>query len=68
MLKKLKKSRSSTNFWTNVSTILSAIVYCLLIAFIDNPDLIKETTIVGALGIAIQNAGNMLAHMNKEDK
>lgn len=66
MLQKLKKSKSSSNFWNNVSTIVSAIVYAGLLTFIENPDLIKSTSVVAVASIILQNSSNIITHMNKE--
>lgn len=66
MLQKLKKSKASSNFWTNISTIVSALIYAALLTFVNNPELIKETSIVAVLGIVLQNTSNVITHMNKE--
>lgn len=66
MLKKLKQSKASSNFWTNVSTIVSALAYAALMTFVENPELIKDASALAVLSIVLQNTGNIITHLNKE--
>ncbi|RTL03501.1 hypothetical protein EKK58_12945 [Candidatus Dependentiae bacterium] len=67
MREKLRRSSKSTNFWTNVSTISSILVFAFLNTAIQDPSLVLQ----GAWGLLIANAlhttGNILAHMNKDN-
>lgn len=67
MKEKLQQSAKSTNFWNNVSTILGAIALGILTAVLENPESIKDAALMFLLTSGIHNAGNILAHMNKDN-
>lgn len=66
MLQKLKKSKASSNFWNNVSTVISVIVYATLMAYVSDPELIKNGSIFAALHLGLSNASNIITHLNKD--
>lgn len=65
MKAKLARSVTSTNFWNNVSSIASAIVGGILLAFINDPQTALEGGLMILITNGMHNAGNILAHMNK---
>lgn len=66
MRQKLKEASTSTNFWNNLSTIASLIAVTVLISFVRDDESAKEMIWAVLISSGFHNAGNILAHMNKE--
>lgn len=66
MLKKLSKSRQSSNFWNNVATIATGLAISAMITFVENPELLKSTSLISVVSLVFYNASNILYHINRE--
>ena len=66
MKEKLKQSAKSSNFWNNISTISSLIVFGGILAFVKDPQVMKDLILAYMSSSGIHNAGNVLAHINKD--
>jgi hypothetical protein len=66
MKEKLQKSAKSTNFWTNVSTIVSGLIVIALVHSVEDSETVKQIIMAYLSSSGIHNAGNILAHTNKD--
>lgn len=66
MREKLRKSSKSTNFWSNVSTISSILIFAIINAAIQDPTLVLQSAWGLLISNALHTAGNILAHLNKD--
>lgn len=66
MREKLKQSAKSTNFWNNVSTILSSLIVLSIIYVVDDLETQKQVLTAFFASSGVHNVGNIFAHMNKD--
>lgn len=66
MREKLRQSAKSTNFWTNVSTIISGLIVISLLYFTKDPETVKQIVLAYLASSGVHNVGNVLAHANKD--
>jgi len=66
MKEKLILSAKSTNFWNNISTILSTVVMSVIILGVKDPEAQQQVLLAYLGSSGIHNTGNILAHMNKD--
>lgn len=65
MKEKIINSAKSTNFWNNISNIVSGIVLVVLALAVKDPETLKNIILIYAGSTAPHNAGNIMAHINK---
>lgn len=66
MREKLKQSAKSSNFWNNVSTIISSLIVMGIVVFVKDPEAQQQILLAFLSSSGVHNAGNVLAHMNKD--
>lgn len=66
MREKLKQSAKSTNFWNNLSTIISSAIMMAIILSVKDAETQRQILLAFLGSSGVHNAGNILAHVNKD--
>lgn len=65
-MNRLKASSQSTNFWNNIATIGAVLLSSIIMVYTNDPQQMKDMSLIQVVNVVLYNAANILSHMLKD--